>query len=73
MLSPVGDLRYTPGRGLQVGHTGFALGGYATVNLTRNEGGPAAVKKCVASERNAIGYIEPGEVDDSVKVVRPSP
>ena len=33
----------------------------------------AAVKKYVASERNAIGYIDAGEVDDSVKVVLPLP
>jgi hypothetical protein len=41
--SPVGDLHYTPGRGLQVGHTGLSLGGYANVNLTRFEGGPAEI------------------------------
>jgi ABC-type phosphate transport system substrate-binding protein len=33
----------------------------------------AAVKKFVASERNAIGYIEAGEVDESVAVVLPLP
>jgi hypothetical protein len=41
--SPVGDVRYTPGRGLQVGHTGFSLGGYANANLTRPEGGPVEI------------------------------
>jgi hypothetical protein len=41
--SPVGDVRYTPGRGLQVGHTGFSLGGYANANLTRTEGGPVEI------------------------------
>jgi ABC-type phosphate transport system substrate-binding protein len=33
----------------------------------------AAVKQFVARERNAIGYIEAAEVDDSVKVVLPLP
>jgi hypothetical protein len=41
LASPVGDLQYAPGRGLHVGHTGLALGGYADAVLTRNEGGPA--------------------------------
>lgn len=39
--SPVGDLGYTPGRGLHVGNTGLTLGGYADAFLNRNEGGPA--------------------------------
>jgi hypothetical protein len=39
--SPIGDLHYTPGRGLRVGDTGLALGGYADAFLSRNEGGPA--------------------------------
>lgn len=29
---------YTPGRGLRLGTTGVTLGGYASMNLTRNEG-----------------------------------
>jgi ABC-type phosphate transport system substrate-binding protein len=33
----------------------------------------AAVKKFVASERNAIGYIDATDVDESVKVVLPLP
>jgi ABC-type phosphate transport system substrate-binding protein len=33
----------------------------------------AAVKRFVASDRNAIGYIEAGEVDESVTVVLPLP
>jgi len=37
----VGDLRYTPGRGLRVGDTGLTLGGYVATDLTRDEGGPA--------------------------------
>jgi hypothetical protein len=39
--SPVGDLTYTPGRGARLGRTGITLGGYANVNVTRDEGGPA--------------------------------
>jgi len=42
--SPVGPLRYTLGRGLQVGNTPFTLGGYSNVNLVRDEGGPAQLK-----------------------------
>jgi hypothetical protein len=41
ITSPVGDLRYTPGRGLRVGDTGLALGGYGATFLVRDEGGPA--------------------------------
>lgn len=37
--SPIGEISYTPGRGLQLGHTGFTLGGYANVTVTRDEGG----------------------------------
>ncbi|TMA97591.1 MAG: hypothetical protein E6J70_15190, partial [Deltaproteobacteria bacterium] len=37
----VGDVRYTPGRGLRAGDTGLTLGGYVALDLTRNEGGPA--------------------------------
>ncbi|HWP66854.1 MAG TPA: hypothetical protein VNO26_13160 [Candidatus Limnocylindria bacterium] len=36
--SPVGDISYTPGRGLQVGDTGLTLGGYTDLVATRNEG-----------------------------------
>jgi hypothetical protein len=38
--SPVGDLTYTPGRGAHLGGTGVTLGGYANVDVTRDEGGP---------------------------------
>lgn len=38
--SPIGPFTYTPGRGLRLGNTGFTLGGYTNVNLTRDEGGP---------------------------------
>lgn len=39
--SPIGPLRYTPGRGLAVGETGLHLGGYATLAVDRAEGDPA--------------------------------
>ena len=35
--SPVGDISYTPGRGLQLGDTGLNLGGYTDLVVTRNE------------------------------------
>lgn len=38
--SPLGPLRYTPGRGLDLGRTGIKLGGYSNVDLVRNEGEP---------------------------------
>ncbi len=38
---PLGPLTYAPGRGLHVGNTGLALGGYTNVNLVRDEGAPA--------------------------------
>ena len=34
----VGDVTYTPGRGLALGNTGLILGGYTNLTLTRNEG-----------------------------------
>ena len=34
----LGDIVYTPGRGLRLGDTGVTLGGYSNVNLTRDEG-----------------------------------
>src|SRR5256884_9587432 len=37
----IGEVRYTPGRGLRVGDTGLTLGGYVAVDLTRDEGGSA--------------------------------
>ena len=37
----IGEVRYTPGRGLRVGDTGLTLGGYGAVDLTRDEGGTA--------------------------------
>jgi hypothetical protein len=39
--SPAGPLLYVPGRGLRVGETGLAIGGYSTVNLVRDEGAAA--------------------------------
>jgi hypothetical protein len=36
--TPIGDLRYTPGRGLSVGDTGLTLGGYSSLTLFRDEG-----------------------------------
>jgi hypothetical protein len=36
--SPIGELAYTPGRGLQIGETGLTIGGYSNVTLTRDEG-----------------------------------
>lgn len=36
--TPIGDLRYLPGRGLRVGDTGLTLGGYANLTLLRDEG-----------------------------------
>src|SRR5690242_11995738 len=36
--TPIGDLSYTPGRGLQVGDTGLNLGGYTDLVVTRDEG-----------------------------------
>jgi len=41
LASPIGPLAYTPGRGLRLGDTRVTLGGYANVDLTRDEGGPA--------------------------------
>ena len=37
----IGEVRYTPGRGLRVGDTGLTLGGYGALDLTRDDGGPA--------------------------------
>ena len=42
--TPVGALRYSPGRGLRVGDTGLAIGGYSNLNLVRDEGQPALLK-----------------------------
>lgn len=36
--TPIGDVRYTPGRGLGVGDTGLTLGGDLNVTLFRDEG-----------------------------------
>lgn len=41
--TPIGDVRYTPGRGVALGSTGLHLGGYATLAVTRDEGDPAAL------------------------------
>ena len=37
----IGEVRYTPGRGLRVGDTGLTLGCYGALDLTRDDGGPA--------------------------------
>lgn len=39
--SPVGEVRYAPGRGLQLPDAGVMLGGYSNLNLVRDEGRPA--------------------------------
>lgn len=36
--TPIGPLRYTPGRGLSVGDSGLTLGGYSEVTVNRDEG-----------------------------------
>ncbi len=41
--TPLGAVRYVPGRGLHVGDTGLTLGGYSNVTLYRDEGAPARV------------------------------
>lgn len=38
----LGRLEFTPGRGLRVGDTNLVLGGYSTVELSREEGGRTA-------------------------------
>jgi hypothetical protein len=35
--SPIGDIDYRPGRGIKLGDTGFTLGGFATLGMTRLE------------------------------------
>lgn len=40
--TPLGALRYVPGRGLQVGDTGLTLGGYTNATLRRDEGSEAS-------------------------------
>src|SRR5437867_3972233 len=40
----IGEVHYTPGRGLHVGDTGLTLGGYIAADLTRDEGGPANLR-----------------------------
>jgi hypothetical protein len=39
--TPIGELRYTPGRGLSLESIGLHVGGYASLDLTRNEGNAA--------------------------------
>lgn len=39
--SPLGPIAYTPGRGLGLGDTGLRLGGYSSLELTRDEGAAA--------------------------------
>lgn len=36
--TPIGDVSYTPGRGLTLGDTGLTVGGYTNLTFTRNEG-----------------------------------
>jgi hypothetical protein len=40
LISPtaIGDLEYRPGRGLRIGDTGFTIGGFSTVGVSRLEG-----------------------------------
>src|SRR5262249_35159055 len=40
LISPtaIGDLEYRPGRGLRIGDTGFTIGGFTTVGVSRLEG-----------------------------------
>ena len=40
LISPtaIGDLEYRPGRGLRIGDTGFTIGGYSTLAISRLEG-----------------------------------
>jgi hypothetical protein len=38
--SPVGPMRYVPGRGLHIGDTGLTIGGFSTLSFTHDEGGP---------------------------------
>jgi hypothetical protein len=47
--SPLGPITYTPGRGAHCGNTGLTLGGYSSVNLTRDDGGPARLDLTTAS------------------------
>ena len=42
--TPVGDLAYTPGRGLRVGRTRLTLAGYGAVDLLHDEGGPTTFR-----------------------------
>jgi hypothetical protein len=42
--TPIGEVGYTPGRGLHVGDTGLTLGGYSNVSLFRDEGDPAHLR-----------------------------
>jgi hypothetical protein len=42
--SPVGDIAYTPGRGLRVGDTGLSLGGYSSLAFNRDEGERAHIE-----------------------------
>jgi len=38
--SPLGEIAYTPGRGLRLGSTRLTLGGYTNLTASRPEGGP---------------------------------
>lgn len=44
-----GALNYEFGRGLRLGDSGFTLGGYATAEYRRNDGGPEQIKSSHAS------------------------
>jgi hypothetical protein len=40
--TPIGRVEYRPGRGLRVGNTGFTLGGFATAEAERLQGGDSS-------------------------------
>ena len=42
--TPIGEVAYTPGRGLHVGDTRLTLAGYGSVNLLHDEGGPTTAR-----------------------------
>ena len=42
--TPIGDVGYTPGRGLRVGDTRLTLAGYGAVDLVHEEGGPTTLR-----------------------------
>src|SRR5207244_13116503 len=42
--TPIGDVAYTPGRGLRVGDSRLTLAGYGAVDLLHEEGGPTTLR-----------------------------